>query len=123
MPIVSGRVLFNTANASTTTGTGVANIPIVLRDISGLGVVVLTDATGAFVFNNVPNGTYTLVEAFGTTGGVASPGDFSLATAIPAPTPKDPPITSMPSPPAAANSVQSLSANTINLSVTANLTG
>lgn len=124
MATLSGTLLFNIINSAPTTGTGVSNIPIVLRSNgSNLGVVVLTDCTGNYTITDVPPGNYTLVEAYGTLGGILTPVSFNTASLLPAPIPNDPPLYLMPFPPAAANGVQSLSPNTLNFTVSANLSG
>lgn len=123
MPNISGSVLFNVNNGAPTTGTGVANIPVVLQNVdTGVGMVVLTAANGTYTFTNVPAGNYRIVESYSATGGVATPADFTNAAAIPEPTPEDPPVSAIPSPPANTNRVQSLTPNTLLVTVgTANL--
>ena len=119
MAIISGSVLFNVTNTAPATGTVNPGIPAALRSTTnGNGLVIKTDISGNFVFNNVPNDTYVLVECYGTATSITSPGNFATAGVIPAPTPADPILTAVPNPPAVANAVQSLSPNTINVTIT-----
>lgn len=124
MAIISGSVLFNVTNSAPTTGTPNPGVPIVLwSSTTGKGLAIKTDASGNFVFNNVPDDTYKLVESWGATTTITSPGDYASAATMSEPTPQDPPIGNVPSPPVTANMVQSLSPNTRNLNVTGNLSG
>lgn len=60
---------------------GISNIPVVLQNIkTGIRLVVLTDTAGNYAFNNVPDGNYRIVEAYGTTGRVPSPIENILDT-------------------------------------------
>ena len=82
MATVSGRVIFDRDRSlSVNTGdSGIANIPIVLQNVAtGARLTVLTDANGNYSFINVPNGSYRIVESYGTNGGVTSPADFTNA--------------------------------------------
>lgn len=124
MPTVSGQVLFNTNNASPTTGTAVPGVQIAIVNSTGTGLVIDTDSSGNYSFSNVPAGSYAVIETFGTTSSGTSPGDFVNATIVSGVFPSDPPIGFMPSPPAQANDIQSLSQNTRIVTVAAaNLTG
>ncbi|MGL5331050.1 MAG: hypothetical protein ACRDD7_17440 [Peptostreptococcaceae bacterium] len=129
MPTISGVLAYDLANVysfpNPPPAGRIAGVPIVLQDtVTNNSLTVLTDAAGAFSFLNVPAGTYNLVEAWGATGGVASPGDFNTASVAAPPTPLDPPITQVSNPPATATRLQSLTRNTIPLTVTtSNLTG
>lgn len=118
MPIVQGNLGY--ARSRIVNIVGISNIPIVIQDTTtGVGIVVLTDTNGNYVVNNVPAGSYRVVEAYGATGGVASPADFTGAAIIAVPTPKDPPLSAMPLPIiAGTNQVDSLSPNTANITVT-----
>lgn len=120
MPTISGHVYYTNSNLFTP-GTGIANVPVALFNPSGLtGDVALTDAAGAFSFINVPNGNYQLIEAWGTSGGIAPPVDFATS-AVPtpvAPTEAEPPLSSLSVvPPAAADSLQALTPNLLNITV------
>ncbi len=126
MPSVSGQVLFNSVNTSPTTGNVITSgVQIALvNTTSNVGLIIKSDSSGNYVFNNVSAGNYKIVEAFGTTTTLTSPGDFNTATVVGTINPNDPPITAMPSPPAQANIVQSLTPNTIFITVgTLNITG
>ena len=77
MATISGRVIFDRDRSLTvsTGDSGIAGIPVVLQNTAtGVRLTVLTDANGNYSFINVPNGNYRIVEAYGTPGGVASPG-------------------------------------------------
>ncbi len=124
MPIISGSVFFD----STLSGTGtvaIANVPVVLQDrISGNGLAVLTNTSGAFQFDSVPNGSYRLVESWGYSEitPIATPGNFDNAVPILVPTGKDPDVSAITSPPTNTNRIESVSPNTLLLTVTANIT-
>lgn len=102
MPTISGRVVFDRDRSATinTGDTGLANVPVVLQNTAtNTRLVVLTDSNGNYSFLNVPNGSYRIVEAFGTTGGVPTPGDFNNAVVGSVPEGEDPPISFATSPP------------------------
>lgn len=124
MASISGSVLFSSTSASSG-GAGVSNIPIVLQNTStSVGAIVLTNASGFYQFDNVPNGNYRIVEAYGVVGGTASPKDFSGASVITQPTPKDPDVSAISSPPANTTKITSLSPNTIFVTMSgSNITG
>ena len=116
MPTVSGTVVFDINRNANLGGNVVAlsNIPIVLQNTAThTRLIVLTNATGAYSFINVPPGTYRIVESYGLTGGVPSPGDFSTASIGPVVTAQTPPITAIPSPPIGATNVDCVTPNTI----------
>lgn len=120
MPTVSGHIYYDNSNVYTP-GTGIANVPVALFDPIGLtGAIALSDATGAFVFTNVPNGSYQLIEAWGTPGGVASPVNYpaSLISMPTAPIEKEPPLSALSiAPPALADRLQALTPNLLNITV------
>lgn len=76
MANISGRIVFDRDRSATITSggdSGISNIPVVLQNITtNVRLTVLTDTNGNYVFINVPNGQYRIVESYGTTGGVAS---------------------------------------------------
>ena len=81
MATISGRVIFDRDRSLTvsTGDSGIAGIPVVLQNTAtGVRLTVFTDANGNYSFINVPNGNYRIVEAYGTPGGVASPGNFAF---------------------------------------------
>lgn len=115
MSSILGKVSFNASRTGifNPTNPGIADVPIVLQDVaSGLRLVVLTDANGNFEFTNVADGSYRLVESYGTTGGVPSPGNFSTASVGSVPDGIDPPISYVPTAPVGATNLDSLSPNT-----------
>lgn len=118
MATISGSVFFNQTNSTPLSGIKCPNIPIGLYNNLGIGLIILTNASGDFSFINVPNGTYTLVEAGTSTATSTSPGDFATATSIGVILASDPPISSMPSPPVGATHTQSFSPNTIYITIT-----
>lgn len=120
MPTVSGHIYYDNSNVYTP-GTGIANVPVALFDPTGLtGAIALTDATGAFSFTNVPNGTYQLIETWGTTGGISTPVNYPAAL-IPmpsAPIEAEPPLSALSVvPPILADQLQALTPNLLNITV------
>ena len=115
MATVSGRVLFDSARtAAPPTGmVGIANVPVVLQEIAtGIMLAVITDAGGNYSFVNVPNGSYRIVESYGTAG-VPSPGDFDTAVVGGVGQGIVPPIELVANPPIAATDLDCTSPNTL----------
>lgn len=125
MATISGRIIFD-RNRSTTIDagdSGIANVPVVLQNaVTNVGLVVLTDANGNYSFINVPIGSYRIVEAFGTAGGVATPGDFNTAVVIPIPIGTNPPLSFATNPPPGATNLDSLTPDTLLVNVIGDLT-
>ena len=122
MPTVSGRIVFDINRNININGnvTGLNNLPVVLQDTASLAhLVVLTDATGAYSFINVPAGSYRIVESYGLGGGVPTPGDFATSVVGPLTVAQTPPIGSIPSPPAGATNVDCVTPDTILITVAA----
>ena len=120
MAAVSGRVIFDRdRSASISSGdTGIAGIPVVLQNIStNERLTVLTDANGNYSFINVPEGNYRIVESYGTMGGVLSPGDFEEAVIGSIPEGVNPPITTVTNPPAGSNNLDSVTPDTLFVTV------
>ena len=120
MPTVSGTVVFDIDRNANIGGNVVAlaNIPVALQNTATQArLVVLTSITGAYSFINVPAGTYRIVEAYGLTGGVPTPGNFSTAIVGPVVTAQTPPITEVPAPPVGATNVDCVTPNTIIITV------
>ncbi|SJO23173.1 DUF11 domain-containing protein [Clostridioides difficile] len=120
MATVSGQIVFDRNRSATIDSgdSGIANIPVVLQDIAtGVRLVVLTDASGNYVFTNVPNGNYRIVEAFGTTGGVPTPGNFATAIVGPVPIAEMPPISSVTNPPIGSTNLDGTTPNTLLITV------
>ena len=123
MATVSGQVIFDLNRSSTLSpgDPGIANVPVILQNIeTGARLVVLTDTYGNYAFINVPNGNYRIVEAFGTAGGVLTPGDFSTATLGPVPIATTPPISFVSNPPIGSTNLDSTTPNTVLITVTDN---
>ncbi len=121
MATISGRVIFDRDRSVTFSSgdAGMVNIPVVLQNVgTGARLTVLTDTNGNFIFFNVPNGNYRLVESYGTFGGVPSPGDFSAAVPNGIPVGADPPVTSAVNPPAGTTNLDSVTPNTLFFTVT-----
>ena len=120
MATISGRVIFDRNRSATIDAgdSGLANVPVILQNIAtNVGLVVLTDANGNYSFINVPDGNYRIVEAFGTSGGVATPGDFSTAVVIPFAIGMDPPINFATNPPIGSTNLDSITPNTLLVTV------
>lgn len=121
MATISGRVVFDRDRSATVSGgdSGLANIPVVLQNVDTTArLTVLTDADGNYSFLNVPNGNYRIVESYGAPGGVPSPGDFSTAAAGSVPPGVNPPITSAVNPPSGSTNLDSVTPDTLLVTVT-----
>ena len=121
MATVSGRVIFDRDRSLTVSGsdTGIAGIPIVLQNVAtGLRLTVLTDVNGNYSFINVPNGDYRIVESYGLTGGVPSPGNFANATAGSIPPGVNPPVSAVTNPPPGTTNLDSVTPDTLIVTVT-----
>ena len=126
MAIITGRVVFDRDRSATISSgdSGLANIPVVLQNMdTAARLTVLTDADGNYTFLNVPNGSYRIVEAYGTPGGVLTPGDFSTAAPGSVPQGSNPPISVAINPPTGATNLDSITPTTLLVTVNgANLT-
>ncbi|WP_454055334.1 SdrD B-like domain-containing protein [Clostridium sp. Marseille-Q7071] len=126
MATVSGRVIFDRDRSATINAgdSGIANVPVVLQNTAtNARLVVLTDANGNYSFINVPNGDYRIVQSFGTSGGIPTPGDFNNAVVGPVPVGTNPPISFATNPPPGSTNLDSLTPDTLLVTVTgANLT-
>lgn len=124
MPTINGHVYYTPMN-NLTPNLGIPNVPVALRDITTLnGAIVLTDSNGLFTFNNVPNGTYQLIETWGTPGGIVSPVNYptALIPMVIAPAEVEPPLSSITvTPPVLADMLMAISPNLLNLIVTGDL--
>lgn len=121
MATISGRVVFDRDRSATinTGDTGISGVSVVLQDISNnRRLVVLTDAEGNYSFLNVPNGSYRIVESFGTPGGVATPGDFTDAMPGTVPEGVNPPVSAVTNPPTGTTNLDSLTPDTLFVTVT-----
>lgn len=120
MVTISGRLVFD-ANRSRTIDVGelgIDKVPIVLQNRDTLvRVTALTNTTGDYSFTNVPDGQYRIVEAYGESGGT-NPANFALAVVGPIPKGEDPPISFAPSAPAGATNLDSITPNTLFVTVT-----
>lgn len=123
MATISGRVIFDRDRSLSISAqdSGIAAIPIVLQNtVTGLRLVVLTDALGNYSFINVPNGSYRIVEAYGESGGVASPGDFANAIVGNIPVGMNPPVSAVNNPPTGTTNLDSLTPDTLLVTVANN---
>lgn len=115
MARVSGRVIFDVDRTGTITpgDTGIPNVPVVLQNLStNERLTILTDSNGDYLFLNVPNGNYIIVESYGTTGGIPTPGNYPASSVGPQPTGGDPPISFVTGAPAGSTDLDSLNPNT-----------
>ncbi len=126
MATISGALLFDNARTGVSSPSmpGISGVPIVLQNTATNAMLaVTTDANGRYTFLNVPNGTYRIVEAYGTTAG-PSPGDFSQAQAGGPAVAAAPPISFAPSASPAANQLDAVTPNPLNTTVSgADITG
>lgn len=123
MATISGRVIFDRDRSLSISSldSGIAGIPVVLQNtVSGLRLVVLTDANGNYSFINVPDGSYRIVEAYGETGGVTSPGDFANAAVGNIPEGVNPPVSTVSNPPEGTTNLDSLTPDTLFVTVAGN---
>lgn len=121
MAIITGRVIFDRDRSATinTGDTGLLDVPVVLQNIdTNERIAVLTNANGEYSFENVPNGEYRIVEAYGTQGAVLSPANFEFATVGSVPEGNDPPIEAAVNPQPGATNLDSLTPNTLFVTVT-----
>ena len=121
MATVSGRVVFDRNRSATIDAgdSGIENIPVILQDTTtNVGLVVLTNANGEYEFTNVPAGNYRIVESYGNTGGVSTPGDFDTAAAMPFAIGANPPIDFVTNPPTGSTNLDSLTPNTLLVTIT-----
>ncbi len=120
MATISGRLIFDRERTSVASAsqTGLANVPIVLQNtVTGALLAVRTDANGNYTFNNVPNGSYQIVEAYGTSA-TATPGDFTNAVTAPIMNGGTfPPISYAQNPPAGATNLDATTPTTIKINV------
>lgn len=121
MATISGRVVFDRDRSATINAgdTGIGGVSVVLQDISNnLRLVVLTDTNGNYTFLNVPNGSYRIVESFGTSGGVATPGNFANAAPGSVPDGMNPPVSAVTNPPVGTTNLDSLTPDTLFVTAT-----
>ena len=122
MPTVSGRIVFDINRNANIGGnvTGISNVPVALQNTATQSsLVILTNTTGEYMFLNVPPGSYRIVESFGLTGGVPTPGDFVSASVRAIPPAQTPPVQSVPSVPPGATNIDCVTPNTILITVAA----
>ncbi|MBC8530287.1 DUF11 domain-containing protein [Gehongia tenuis] len=120
MATISGRVVFDRDRSATISSgdSGLANIPVVLQNVdTAARLTVLTDAAGNYAFLNVPNGSYRIVESYGTQGGVPTPGDFSAAEQGSVPEGVNPPVGAAGNPPPGSTNLDSVTPSTLLVTV------
>ncbi len=126
MATVSGALLFDRlrTGVSSPSMPGISGVPVVLQNsTTNTMLAVTTDANGRYTFQNVPDGTYRIVEAYGTPAGT-SPGDFSQAQVGNPAVASTPPIDFAPSASPAANRLDATTPNPLNTTVSgADITG
>ena len=121
MATISGRIIFDRDRSVTINSgdSGIANVPVVLQNINTTErLTVLTDSNGNYAFFNVPAGSYRIVESYGTTGGIPTPGDFTAAVPGSVPPGVNPPITAVDNPPAGSTNLDSVTPDTLLVTVT-----
>jgi len=115
MSKIQGRVMFDIQRLQRIypQSRPIRNVPVFLYNITtGFGIGVLTDNTGNFSFENVVDGDYRVVEAWGADTTNIGTADYNNAIVINAPISKDPPITAL-TIPYPASKLDSSSPNTI----------
>ena len=123
MATISGSVIFDRDRSLSISSqdSGIAGIPVVLQNtVSGMRLVVLTDTNGNYSFINVADGSYRIVEAYGETGGVTSPGDFANAVVGNIPEGVNPPVSAVSNPPTGTINIDSLTPDTLFVTVAGN---
>ena len=123
MATISGSVIFDRDRSLSISSqdSGIAGIPVVLQNtVSGMRLVVLTDTNGNYSFITVADGSYRIVEAYGETGGVTSPGDFANAVVGNIPEGVNPPVSAVSNPPTGTTNIDSLTPDTLFVTVAGN---
>ena len=118
---IIGCVFFDRQRTGNVQGLqGIPNVPVVLQNINAPfpRLTILTNNIGEYVFNNVPQGEYRIVEAYGEIA-IPSPGDFSNALPGAIPNAVVPPINFAPNPPAGATHLDCVTPNTLYVTVQA----
>jgi len=119
MIIIDGHVYFDKNRTNSTENLqGIADVPIVLQSINApyARLAVYTNQQGKYVFHNVPQGEYRIVEAYGEPA-VHSPGDFNDAEPGEIPKAVLPPISHAPNPPPEATNLDCVTPSTIFVTV------
>lgn len=126
---ISGTVVYNDGKCiKTTTNIPISSVPIALQNegdksISGAviepGIVVKTNEEGKFLFTNIPAGKYRLVEVGKYTGDISETGKWNPTTIEI--TPSDPPVSLLKNVPSTTNKVNSLTPNTVFISLPTDL--
>ena len=122
MPTVSGRIVFDIDRNASIIGNvvGINNLPVALQNTATqVSLVVLTNILGEYSFINVPAGSYRIVEAYGLSGGVPTPGDFSTATVMAIPPAQTPPVQEVTAVPPGATNIDCVTPNTVLITVAA----
>lgn len=119
MATISGYLKFDSNRTAVFSPTmpGIANVPVVLQNTATHAMLaVYTDINGMYTFTDVPNGTYRIVEAYGTPA-VPSPGNFTQATTSSTIRSAFPPINYAPTPPAGATNLDGVTPETLLVTV------
>lgn len=105
MANISGRLLFDRGRLNNPADlAGIANVEIVLQNIATNEIqVTLTGANGSYLFTNVSNGDYRVIEAFGYSSGV--------------PVAQVPPLSFVANPPSGATNLDCVTPNTLLITV------
>ena len=120
MATISGRVIFDRDRSATISpeDTGIFGVSVVLQNIeTNQRLTIYTDMNGDYSFVNIPNGNYRIVESYGIDEAIPSPGNFELATIGSIPIGNDPPISIINNPPVGATDLDSLTPNTLLVTV------
>jgi len=121
MVTITGRLIFDKERTFSlnTQNNGIGNVPIVLQNkLTNERLFVLTKKDGDYTFKNVPEGTYRIVEAYGYEGIPSLTGDFKEAEIGTVPKGANPPITFVNNAPIGATDLDSLTQDTLELTIT-----
>lgn len=124
MAVIEGKVVFDRERSAAVNAgdAGIPGVSVILQEISnGDRLGVLTDSMGNYQFTGVPAGSFRIVESFGQIA-EASPANFADAAPGTIPVGVNPPITQVVNPPAGSTNLDSLTPDTLFVTVTQNET-